>query len=94
MSTSNKVSNLNKIRAANLNKRREAQVLVFDYFAQNSEVGQTEQRPIVRIERNSLRQLEDGDWIFKGVNLYRVDDTDRGVRTYRLSRINGLARKP
>jgi hypothetical protein len=92
--TSNTVVNLNKVRAANKNKFVGAQVLVFDYFAPESENGDVEQRPIVRVVPNSLRQTKDGEWIFAGVNLYRVDDNDRGVRTYRLSRINGLARKP
>lgn len=90
----NKITNLNKVRAANKASFREAQVLMFDYFAPQSSSCQVEQRPIVRVEPNSLRQLDDGDWLFKGVNLYRVDDNDRGVRTYRLSRINGIARKP
>jgi|SoiMetStandDraft_5_1073268.scaffolds.fasta_scaffold1382095_1 hypothetical protein len=92
--TSNTVVNLNKVRAANKNKFVGAQVLVFDYFAPESENGDVEQRPIVRVVPNSLRQTKDGEWIFAGVNLYRVDDNDRGVRTYRLSRINGVARKP
>lgn len=92
--TTNKIVNLNKIRAANNTKFVGAQVLMFDYFAPESASGDTEQRPIVRVERGSLRRLRDGDWIFKAVNLYRVADRDRGVRTYRLSRINGLARKP
>ncbi len=90
----NTIVNLNKVRAASKARMREAQVLMFDYFAPQSSKAQVEQRPIVRIEPDSLRQLEDGDWLFKGVNLYRVDDNDRGIRTYRLSRINGLARKP
>ena len=92
--TSNTVVNLNKVRAANKNKFVGAQVLVFDYFAPESENGDVEQRPIVRVVPNSLRQTKDGEWVFAGVNLYRVDDNDRGVRTYRLSRINGVARKP
>lgn len=92
--TSNKVANLNKVRAANKASLRYAQVLMFDYFAPESVSGDVEQRPIVRIEKDSLRRLSDGDWIFKGVNLYRVDDKDKGIRTYRLSRINGVARKP
>ncbi len=92
--TSNTVANLNKVRAANAATKREQQVLVFDYFAPESSTGQVDQRPIVRVETGSLRQLDDGDWLFKGVNLYRVDDKDCGVRTYRVRRINGLARKP
>lgn len=92
--TTNLVANLNKVRAASLNKFRCAQVLVFDYFAPESGKGDVEQRPIVRVEPNSLRRLDDGDWIFKGINLYRVDSNDGGYRTYRVSRINGLARKP
>jgi len=90
----NNIVNLNKIRAANRAKLRESQVLIFDYFAPNSECSQTEQRPIVRVERNTLRRLPDGDWSFEGINLYRVSDRDRGWRTNRLSRINGVARKP
>ena len=92
--TSNTVVNLNKVRAANKTKFVGAQVLVFDYFAPESGSGDVEQRPIVRVEQGSLRRLENGDWMFRGVNLYRVDQSDRGIRTYRLSRINGLARKP
>lgn len=92
--TSNTVINLNKVRAASMNKLRAAQVLVFDYIAPESAFGDVEQRPIVRVEPDSLRRLEDGDWLFKGVNLYRVDDNDKGIRSYRLSRINGLVRKP
>lgn len=92
--TSNTVVNLNKVRAASRTKFVGAQVLVFDYFAPESSRGDVEQRPIVRVVRNSLRRTKDGEWIFAGVNLYRVNDNDRGVRTYRLSRINGLARKP
>ncbi len=92
--TSNKVVNLNKVRAANLSKFVGAQVLVFDYFAPESTSGDVEQRPIVRVIPKSLRRTKEGEWVFAGINLYRVDDNDRGVRTYRLSRINGLARKP
>ena len=90
---SNIVVNLNKVRAANNSNKPESAVLVFDYFAPESSV-ETEQRPLVRVEFNSLRRLEDGDWMFKGTNLYRIKDTDRGIRTYRISRINGIARKP
>jgi hypothetical protein len=92
--TTNLVTNLNKVRAASQTKFRGAQVLIFDYFAPSSGSGDVEQRPIVRVEPNSLRRLDDGDWMFKGVNLYRVDEGDKGFRTYRLSRINGVARKP
>lgn len=91
---SNLVRNLNKLRAANKSTRPESSVIIFDYFAPESSTGQVDQRPIVRVEAGSLRQLDDGDWLFKGVNLYRVDDKDRGVRTYRVRRINGIARKP
>jgi hypothetical protein len=92
--TSNTVVNLNKVRAANKNKFVGAQVLVFDYFAPESANGDVEQRPIVRVVQNSLRRTKEGEWVFAGVNLYRVDDNDSGVRTYRLSRMNGIARKP
>jgi hypothetical protein len=96
--TSNKVVNLNKVRAASNATRPELAVLVFDYYAPQSGVGQVEQRPLVKVVNDSLSRLDDGDWVFKGVNLYRVGETnsgsDRGVRTYRLSRINGIARKP
>lgn len=92
--TSNKVVNLNKVRAANLNKFVGAQVLVFDYFAPESANGDVEQRPIVRVIPKSLCRTKDGEWIFTGINLYRVNDNDRGMRTYRLDRINGLVRKP
>ena len=92
--TSNTVVNLNKVRAANDTDRPESAVLIFDYFAPESQEGQTEQRPLVRVESDSLRRLEDGDWMFKGTNLYRVNESDKGIRTYRLSRINGIARRP
>lgn len=91
---SNTVKNLNKVRAASKSKSVNAQVLVFDYHAPESDSGDVDQRPIVRVKRNGLFRTKDGEWAFIGVNLYRVDDNDRGVRTYRLSRINGLARKP
>jgi hypothetical protein len=90
--TSNTVKNLNKIRAASKSKSVNAKVLVFDYHAPESNSGDVDQRPIVRVKH--LFKTKDGDWAFVGVNLYRVDDNDRGVRTYRLNRINGLARKP
>lgn len=92
--TSNTVINLNKVRAANDADKPEAAVLIFDYHAPESATGQTEQRPLVRVEFDSLQRLQDGDWMFKGTNLYRVNERDRGIRTYRLSRINGIARRP
>jgi hypothetical protein len=95
--TSNKVVTLNKIRAANAASRPELAVLVFDYRAPESSVGQVEQRPLVKVIGGSLSRLDDGDWMFRGVNLYRVGEyggVDKGVRTYKLSRINGIARKP
>lgn len=94
--TSNRVVNLNKVRAANEATRPELAVLVFDYHAPESAVGQVEQRPLVKVVPNSLSRLYDGDWMFKAVNLYRVGESGdgAGVRTYRLSRINGIARKP
>lgn len=92
--TSNIVVNLNKVRAASKSRSANSQVLVFDYYAPKSNSGDIEQRPIVRVQRNGLYKTKDGEWCFVGVNLYRIDDQDRGVRTYRLSRINGLARKP
>lgn len=92
--TSNIVVNLNKVRAANMTERPESAVLVFDYYAPGSSAGQTEQRPLVRVEFNSLRKTADGEWTFKGTNLYRVGEKDRGIRTYRISRINGVAHRP
>ena len=95
--TTNKVINLNKVRAANSAPRPELAVLVFDYFAPETQAGQIEQRPLVKVVPDSLTRLDDGDWMFKGINLYRVGEregNDRGVRTYRLSRINGIAHKP
>lgn len=93
--TSNKVVNLNKVRAANVATRPEHAVLVFDYHAPESAVGQIDQRPLVKVEPGSLVRLDDGDWLFKGINLYRVGEAGgAGFRSYRLSRINGIARKP
>ena len=92
--TSNIVVNLNKVRAANTTERPESAVLIFDYHAPESSAGQTEQRPLVRVEFDSLRKTQSGEWTFKGTNLYRVGETDRGIRTYRVSRINGVARRP
>lgn len=97
MATTNKVINLNKVRAANRAERPEHSVLVFDYHAPASSAGQIDQRPLVKVIPDSLTKLSDGDWTFKAINLYRVGEgggTDRGFRTYRLSRINGIARKP
>lgn len=93
----NKVINLNKVRAASDTIRPESSVLLFDYRAPESAVGQVEQRPLVKVIHESLTRLPDGDWSFKAINLYRVGElggSDRGVRTYRLSRVNGIVRKP
>lgn len=94
--TSNKVINLNKVRAASATERPERAVFVFNYFAPESAIGQVEQRPLVRVINGSLSRLNDGDWLFKGVNLYRVGNKggQGGVRSYRLSRINGLLGRP
>lgn len=95
---SNLVRNLNKIRAANKSVRPESSVFVFDYFAPESAIGQSNQRPLVRVINDSLQRTEDGDWMFKGVNLYRINERGKGItgaiRTYRLSRINGIIRQP
>lgn len=95
---SNLVVNLNKIRAANTSSDPESSVFVFDYFAPESAVGQNNQRPLVRVIGDSLQRTEGGDWMFKGVNLYRINERGKGVagaiRTYRLSRINGIVRQP
>ena len=96
--TSNLVVNLNKIRAANRSVRPESSVFIFDYFAPESAVGQNNQRPLVRVVNGSLQRTDDGDWMFKGVNLFRINEQGKGIsgaiRTYRLSRINGVVRKP
>ena len=99
MTTSNLVVNLNKIRAANVTDcPAESAVFVFDYFAPESASGEIRQRPLVRVIGDSLTKLNDGNWIFKGVNLYRINDHGKGVsgaiRTFRLNRINGLVRQP
>jgi hypothetical protein len=94
---SNLVVNLNKIRAANASNSPESSVFVFDYFAPESAMGQNNQRPLVRVIGDSLQRI-DGDWMFKGVNLYRINERGKGIagaiRTYRLSRINGIVRQP
>lgn len=99
MTTSNLVVNLNRIRAANVVDRpAESAVFVFDYFSPESASGETRQRPLVRVISDSLRKLDDGDWVFKGINLYRINDHGKGIsgaiRTFRLNRINGLVRQP
>lgn len=98
MARSNKVVNLNKIRAGNTTTRPESSVFVFDYFAPKSAEGETHQRPLVRVINGSLRRTDDGDWLFRAVNLYRVNEEGKGtndaIRTYRLSRINGIVRSP
>lgn len=96
---SNKVTNLNKIRAASNAANPERSVLLFDYFcADISETtGKWEQRPLVRVVPSSLRRSNAGDWVFSGVNLYRVGDkggADRATRTYRVDNINGIVRRP
>jgi len=96
--TSNLVVNLNKVRAANQSERPESSVIIFDYYAPESVEGETNQRPLVRVVSDSLQRLDDGDWMFKGVNLYRINEHGKGVngaiRTYRLRRINGIVRQP
>lgn len=96
--TSNLVVNLNKIRAANTSDRPESSVFIFDYFAPDSAEGEFNQRPLVRVVNGSLNRLDNGDWMFKGVNLFRINEQGKGVvgaiRTYRLSRINGIVRQP
>lgn len=93
------IANLNKVRAAaKPTTSAERSVLVFDYFAPESEAGQTIQRPLVRVIDNSLSQAQDGSWLFRGVNLYRVDAEGRNVRsavrTYHLKRVQGIIRRP
>jgi len=96
--SANLVANLNKIRAASQSTRPESSVLIFDYFAPESAQGQYVQRPLVRVVQDSLQRTEDGRWIFKGVNLYRINDKGKGVsgaiRTYKLAHINGIVRQP
>lgn len=98
MARSNLVVNLNKIRAANRAHSPEASVCIFDYFASQSARGQNDQRPLVRVIKGSLQRTQDNEWVFRGVNLYRVDENSRqvseAIRTYRLDRINGLVRQP
>jgi len=93
---SNTVINLNKVRAASETENAERAVFVFDYFAPGSNVDQYTQRPLVKVQHGSLRRNAAGEWIFNGVNLYRVGERggDPGVRTYRLGNINGLVRRP
>jgi len=95
---SNLVVNLNKIRAANTSNDPVSSVCVFDYFAPESAAGQSNQRPLVRVIGDSLTRTDDGEWMFRGVNLYRINEHGKGVsgaiRTYRLSRINGIVRQP
>jgi hypothetical protein len=96
--TTNLGVNLNKIRAANLTDRPDRAVFVFDYYAPSSDSHEVRQRPLVRVVRNSLRKSKDGSWVFKGVNLYRIDNkkisAKDAVRTFRLDRINGLLHRP
>lgn len=96
--TSNLVVNLNKIRAANQSTRPESSVVIFDYFAPKSAAGENSQRPLVRVISDSLTRDAEGNWMFKGVNLYRINEQGKGIsgaiRTYKLSRINGIVRQP
>ena len=95
---SNLVVNLNKVRAASETKHAESSVFVFDYFAPESAEGQTSQRPLVKVIQGSLERSDEGKWMFKGVNLYRINENGKGtkgaIRTFRLDRINGLVRRP
>jgi hypothetical protein len=96
--TSNLICNLNKIRAANKSTKPEKAVFIFDYFASDSAVGQSNQRPLVRVIQDSLQRTAGGEWLFRGVNLYRVNESSnevsQAIRTYRLDRINGIIRQP
>jgi len=96
--TTNLVVNLNKLRAANNTSVAESAVFVFDYYAPTSDAGEARQRPLVRVVKNSLEKSKDGSWWFKGVNLYRINDSGKGtrgaVRTFRLDRINGVVHRP
>lgn len=98
MVKSNLVVNLNKIRAANQSKTPERAIFLFDYFAPESVVGQISQRPLVKVIQGSLERSDEGKWMFKGVNLYRINENGKGtkgaIRTFRLDRINGLVRRP
>ena len=96
---SNKVTNLNKIRGAARSANPERTVLKFEYFS--SDVSETtgtwEQSPLVRVVPDSLRRNRSDEWIFTGVNLYRVGSNggaDRATRTYRVDNINGIVRRP
>lgn len=96
--TSNLIINLNKVRGASQSCIPERATILFDYFAPESESGETQQRPLVRVTTDSLKRTNDGDWMFRGVNLYRINESGKGIagaiRTYRLSRINGIVRQP
>lgn len=92
--TSNTVINLNKLRAASNAEKPERRVMLFHYYAPNSEAGEVEQRPLVKIEKGSLTKLPGGDWSFRAINLYRAgESSSRGIRTYRVSRINGIVNR-
>jgi hypothetical protein len=96
---SNKVTNLNKIRAAARTENPERSVLLFDYYTEDvsETTGKWEQRPLVRVLPESLRRSKSGDWVFNGVNLYRVGNSggeNRATRTYRVDNINGIVRRP
>lgn len=94
---SNLVVNLNRIRAAAKTDKPERAVFSFHYFAPESEVGQTHQNPLVKVVKGSLRKDKNGEWLFKGINLFRINDDAKGgagaVRHYKLNRINGLLRR-
>ncbi len=96
--TTNLVVNLNKLRAASNTGVAESAVFVFDYYAPSSDSGEERQRPLVRVVKDSLKRSEAGDWLFKGVNLYRINSDGKGfkdaVRTFRLDRINGVVHRP
>jgi len=96
--TTNLTVNLNKLRAASNTDIAESAVFIFNYFAASSDSGEERQRPLVRVIKNSLKKSSDGKWLFRGVNLYRIDGSGKGnksaVRTFRLDRINGVINRP
>lgn len=98
MAKSNLITNLNKIRGANKSKTPEGATILFDYFAPESAQGQNNQRPLVRVITDSLVRDGEGNWMFRGVNLYRINEQGKGIsgaiRTYKLNRINGIVRQP
>ena len=62
------------------------------------ERGALDRHAMVDVDHGGLERVDGGDWLFKGVNLYRINEHGKGVngaiRTFRLSRINGLVRRP